>query len=264
MYKDEVVLVTGSTQGIGKATSLSFYNAGAKVVFTGRRKEKLLSIEKELIDPSRAIFICIDFLKKRSCEELVDRVNKVWGRIDILINNCGGLREKGPFLDLDEKAWTHAFELNLLTAVTMSKLIIPIMKKNGGGRIVNLSSITALQPGSFNPHYSAIKFALINLTKHLSLQFANDNILVNSVSPGRIHTEAVDDYIIEKSLIENRDFSEIYEEEKERVNSTVPLKRFGTSEEVAELIKYICSDAGRYFTGSNFLIDGGKLKSVHL
>ena len=264
MFKEDVVLVTGSTQGIGKATSLSFYNSGARVVFTGRNAETLLDIEKELNNPSRAIFRRVDFLRKESCKELVDGIVKEWGRIDVLINNCGGIQETGKFLDLDENAWVNAFELNLLTAVTMSRLIIPIMSKRGGGRIVNLSSITALQPGSYNPHYSAMKMALINFTKHLSSQFAKDNILVNSVSPGRIHTKAVVDYMKEKSLSEKRDISEIISEEKERINSTVPLKRFGTSEEVAELIKHICSDVGGYLTGSNFLIDGGKLQSVNM
>ena len=115
MFKDDVVLVTGSTQGIGKATALSFHNSGAKVVFTGRSSEKLLVIEKELKDPSRALFRCVDFLKKESCKELVDEVVKEWHCIDILINNCGGLREKGPFLDLDENAWINSFKLNLQT-----------------------------------------------------------------------------------------------------------------------------------------------------
>ncbi len=262
MSKEKVVLVTGSTQGIGKATAMVFYAAGAKVVFTGRSSEKLKSIEKGIKDPSRALFIKVDFLKKDSCPALVRTIVKKWGRIDILVNNCGGIEKKGQFLDLNEADWRKSFEWNVLTAVNMSKSVIPLMKKNGGGRIVNISSFTALQPGAFNPHYSAFKMALINLTKHLSLQFAQDNILVNAVSPGNIHTEGWESYLGEKSIAENRKLAQITKEEEKRVVDGIPLQRFGKAEEVAELIKYICSDAGGFLTGSNFVIDGGKIRGA--
>lgn len=262
MQKNRVVLVTGSTQGIGKATAMAFYDSGSRVVFTGRSSEKLKSIEKKIMDHSRASFNKVDFLRKDSCKALVDRIVQKWGRIDVLINNCGGIVKTGQFLDLDEDDWRSSFELNLMTAVTMSKLVIPLMKRKGGGRVVNISSFTALQPGSFNPHYSASKMALINLTKHLSLQYAKDNILVNAVSPGNILTEGWASYVREKSLIAKRKISKVSKEEKERIINGIPLHRFGKPEEVAELIKYICSDAGKFLTGSNFVIDGGKVRGT--
>ncbi len=259
MENKKVVLVTGSTQGIGKATAMAFYDSGERVVFTGRSSLRLRNVKREIKESSRALFKEIDFLNKDSCRELVHQIAKKWGRIDILINNCGGIRTKAQFLDLDEKDWRESFELNLLTAVTMSKLVIPLMQKNGGGRIINVSSFTALQPGAFNPHYSALKMALINLTKHLSLQFAKDNILVNTVSPGNIRTEGWDLYISEKAQVEKRKFSDVWQEEETRIISKAPLQRFGKPEEVAQLIKYLCSEQGSFLTGSNYVIDCGKV-----
>ncbi len=203
-----------------------------------------------------------DLRSANSCRRLVEKIVRKWGRIDILVNNCGGLPARGRFLDLAEKAWRDSFELNLLTAVTMSRRVIPFMQKHGGGRIIFVSSFVALQPGSFNPHYSAMKMALLNLTKHLSLQFAQDNILVNAVLPGNIHTEGWETYLLDKSRQERRDLSSVQNEEHERVVKAVPLKRFGRPEEVAELIRFLCSETGSFVTGASLMIDGGILKGV--
>ncbi len=259
----KVVLITGSTQGIGKATALEFYRQGAKVVFTGKSSAKLKSLQKLKLDAGRCCYVAADLRSEAGCRKLVSSVLRRWGRIDVLVNNCGGLQRTGQFMDLADKDWRESFDLNFLTAVRMTKLVIVNMRKIGEGRIINLASLTALQPGSFNPHYSTMKMALLNLSKYLAGYLAQDHITVNAITPGNIDTEGWHEYLLSKAHQEGVPLKVVRESEEKRVIAGIPLKRFGLPEEVGEIISFLCSPAGRYITGANLVVDGGKSKGIY-
>ena len=261
--KDRIALVTGSSRGIGLEIARTLGLSGAKVAICARDRAELKVATTQL----KAAGVCCiagvaNLAKEGSSERVVNRVLKEWGGLDILINNVGGIPQTGPFEALADEAWIDAFQLNLMPTVRFCRTAMPHLQKSRYPRIVNLSSMVAAQPGSYNPHYSAFKAAIVNLTKHLAGVYAKDGVLVNCISPGIIHTEGWDLYIAGKAAEQGMALAQCQAEENGRAVQNVPLKRLGLPQEVAGLVAFLASDHGAFITGSNYRVDGGRVQAA--
>lgn len=260
---NRVAIVTGASKGIGLGIAKEFAKEGANLVICARSKTGLDNILNQISDkPTKVKTIAVDLSQKDSAKGIVDFALKEFGKIDIVINNVGGITKTGQFESLNDSDWIDSLELNLLSSVRLIREAIPLLRKSAYGRIINISSFVAKEPGKFNPHYSASKAGLVNLSKYLSNYLAEDSITVNTLSPGNIETEGWEEYIEHKAFSENIDISFIRNQEQERVNKSIPLGRQGKVVEIARMVSFLASDNGSYITGSNIVIDGGKLRSL--
>ena len=184
--KGKVAVVTGGTEGIGRATALRLAQEGARLAICARRQEPLDRTAAEIRKlGAEALAVAADMSKAADIERFVNAVIGRFGRIDILVNNAG-TSARGKFLEVDDQAWSADLDLKVFGAIRCSRLAVPYMKKQGGGRIVNITISSAKQPGPESMPTSVSRAAGLALTKALSREFAADNILVNTVCIGKI------------------------------------------------------------------------------
>lgn len=250
----KVVLITGSSHGIGKAIGSAFLAEGAKVIITGRDGNSLNNTYKELSDKYGEASICpyqgdmtqIDVIT--NCAELGV---KKFGKIDILVANLGTGKSK-PGLEAERSEWERMLNQNLLGSAEVVKAVVPVMKRNGSGSIVFIASIAGREVSEAPLAYSAAKSGLISLAKTLSHQLAKDNIRVNVVAPGNIKFEGGrwEEIIKEKpNIIE------------EYIKKSVPMQRFGKPEEVASAVVFLASERASFITGACLVVDGGETRA---
>jgi len=247
--KGKVAVVTGGTEGIGRATALRLAQEGAHVAICARRQEPLDKAAAELRkhDPE-ALAVAADMSKAADIERFMKAVVGRFGRIDILVNNAG-TSARGKFAELDDATWSADLELKVFGAIRCTRLAVPHMKKQGGGRIVNITISSAKQPGAGSMPTSVSRAAGLAITKALSKEYAADNILVNTVCIGKI-----------KSGQHERRFSRqgvSADEYYRQAAQDIPLGRVGEAEEVASVIAFLVSDAASYVTGTSVHLDGG-------
>ncbi|MDX3904610.1 MAG: SDR family oxidoreductase [Pigmentiphaga sp.] len=245
----KVAVVTGATAGIGLATALKFVEEGAKVALCARNAGKLEATIEMLRGKGGDVFgLPTDVAKPEEIERFFAAVAAHFGRIDVLVNNAG-TSMRGPFLELQDAEWDADLELKLYGAIRCSRLAVGHMKRQGGGRIVNISTIGGKQPGAASMPTSVSRAAGLALTKALSREFAADNILVNAVCIGKIkagqHERA--------AAAAGRDPDDLYRQ----FAQDIPLRRVGEAEEAANVIVFLASDAASYVTGSSINLDGG-------
>jgi NAD(P)-dependent dehydrogenase (short-subunit alcohol dehydrogenase family) len=247
--KGKVAAVTGGTDGIGRATALRLAQEGAKVAICARRQEPLDKTAAEIRKAGvEALAVAADMSKAADVERFMKAVIERFGRIDILVNNAG-TSARGKFLELDDKTWDADLELKVFGAIRCARLAVPHMKKNGGGRIVNITISSAKQPGAESYPTSVSRAAGLALTKALSKEFAADNILVNTVCIGKIKSGQHE----RRYTREGRSAEEYYRQ----TAKDIPLGRVGEAEEVANVITFLVSDAASYVTGTSVNLDGG-------
>jgi len=245
----KVAVVTGGTEGIGRATALRLAREGAHVAICARRQELLDQAAAELRkhDPT-ALAVAADMSKAADIERFMTAVVGRFGRIDILVNNAG-TSARGKFTELDDATWSADLELKVFGAIRCTRLAVPHMKKQGGGRIVNITISSAKQPGAGSMPTSVSRAAGLAITKALSKEYAADNIRVNTVCIGKI-----------KSGQHERRFSRqgvSADEYYRQAAQDIPLGRVGEAEEVASVIAFLVSDAASYVTGTSVHLDGG-------
>ena len=247
--KGKVAVVTGGTEGIGKATALKLAQEGAKVAICARRAELLDKTAGEIGKTGAEVLaVAADMSKPADIERFMKAVIERFGRLDILVNNAG-TSARGRFLEVDDDAWSADLELKLFGAIRCTRLAVPHMKKQGGGRIVNITISSAKQPGAQSMPTSVSRAAGLALTKALSKEYAADNILVNTVCIGKIKSGQHERRIKSEGL----DANEYYA----RTAKEIPLGRVGEPAEVANVIAFLVSDAASYVTGSSINLDGG-------
>ena len=247
--KGKVAAVTGATEGIGRATALMLAQEGARVAICSRRAELVAKTVDELKRAGGEAFgMAADMSKAIDVERFINAVVERFGRLDILVNNAG-TSKRGAFLGLDDAAWSADLELKVFGAIRCTRLAVPHMRKQGGGRIINLTNIGAKQPGAESMPTSISRAAGLALTKALSKEFAPDNILVNTVCIGKIKSGQHE---------RNRARSGLGAEEYYgKMGKDIPLGRVGETEEAASVIVFLASDAASYVTGTSINIDGG-------
>ncbi len=247
--KGKVAVVTGGTEGIGKATALSLAREGAKVAICARRQPLLDAVAAEItLAGGEALAVSADMSKAADCERFINEVVKRFGGIDILLNNAG-TSKRGNFLDLSDEEWAADLELKVFGAVRCSRLVIPHMKKRGGGRIINITISSAKQPGAGSYPTSVSRAAGLAITKAMSKEFAADNILVNTICIGKIKSGQHERRFTKDGKTADQYYSE--------VGKDVPMKRVGEAQEVANVVTFLASGAASYVTGTSINLDGG-------
>jgi len=250
--KDKVAIITGATSGIGKAAALLFADEGAALVITGRRSALGEAVANEIRSKRvRCVFVEADHTKLEDCQRVVDVAIKEFGRIDILFNNAG-IVTSGTAETTDEKNWNDTLSINVTSVWHMCKIVLPHMKKQGKGVIVNNGSDWSVVAGKNAFPYIASKGAVGMMTKSMALDYARDNIRVNAVCPG----DTFVDRWVEKGYFEGSDPVTVEEAMKES-SSYLPMGRFGKPEEIANAVLFLASDDSSFVTGHLLLVDGG-------
>ena len=247
--KDKVAIVTGGTQGIGRATAMRLAEEGARVVIAARGRERLDAVAAEIRSAGGNVAaVQADVGRPEDCKRLVAEALHAFGRIDILVNNAG-TSSTGEFESVTDELWQTDLDLKLFAAIRLSRLAIPHMKKQGGGRIVNITTIGAKQPRARSMPTTVTRAAGLALTKALSKEYAPFNILVNTVSLGLVRA-GQHERKAEKSGVP---VEELYA----NMAKDIPLGRVGRAEEVAAVIAFLASGAASFVTGTSINLDGG-------
>lgn len=250
--KNKTAIITGATSGIGRATALLFAQEGADLVITGRRAEKGSTVAAECCGLGiRCVFVEADHTKPEDCARVVETAVREFGRVDILFNNAG-IVTKGTAETTSEQTWFDTLDLNVTAVWRMCKLVIPHMKMQGGGVIVNNGSDWSVVAGRDAFPYIMSKGAVGMMTKSMALDHARENIRVNAVCPG----DTFVDRWIEKGYFEGSGPVEIEEAIRES-SAYIPMGRFGRPEEIAKAVLFLASDDSTFVTGHLLLADGG-------
>jgi len=257
----KVALVTGGSKGIGRAIAQSLAEEGARVIITARGETALQEAMQEL-SRFKILAIKADATNESEVNEVVKYVIDSHGKLDILINNIGGVSKSGSFSDLSNSDWVNAFDLNVMSIVNFVRASESYLRRSTSGRIIIISSISAVQPGVFNPHYTISKASTVNLGKFLANYFVNDNVLVNTVCPGPVHSDSWDVNVRRLALDRRQSFEDAWEQVESEESQKIPLGRVGNGDDIAPLVSFLASEKASWITGSCFHINGGKLKSV--
>lgn len=258
------ILITGSTEGIGKQIAIHFLKEGAEVFINGRNQDKVEETLAMLKEFGERIHGAVgDISEEEGSKAILDALAKNGG-VDVLVNNAGIYVNHDDWFYATNEDWMKLYAINVVASVNLIKALVPLMKKKKWGRIIQISSGEATQPFSFMPDYSSTKAAQLNLTVSLSKALSKTGITVNSVSPGLIVTEGLKNYYLEyaKKQSWNTDWKEIEKKVMQTVldNNT---NRLGTPEDVANLVCFIASPLADYINGANLRIDGGSTTSVN-
>jgi len=247
--KGKVAIVTGGTQGIGKATATVMAREGASVVICARRQELLDQVAGEIRAAGGKVHgVKADVSKREDCERIIAETIKAFGRLDILVNNAG-TSNRGKFETVPDEVWQADLDLKVFGAIRLTRLAIPEMRKQKGGRIINLTNIGAKQPKAESMPTAVSRAAGLAMTKALSKEFAPDNILVNTVCIGLIKAGQHENNAAKRGV----PVEQLYE----GMRKEIPLGRVGEAEEVANVITFLASAAASYVTGTSINLDGG-------
>jgi len=235
----KTALVTGATGGIGGAIAKALHAQGAHVVISGRNEEKLKALAGELGE--RVSILPADLSKEGSVDELVKAAEEAMGQVDILVNNAGLTRDNLSMRMKDEE-WQEVLDVNLTSTFKLAKAVQRGMMKRRFGRIINIASVVGVtgNPGQCN--YVASKAGMIGWSKAMAQEIASRGITVNCVAPGFIATAMTD---------------ALTDDQKDKINTTIPAGKMGASEDIASAVVYLASDEAQYVTGQTVHVNGG-------
>jgi len=239
---NRVAIVTGGAKGIGKAIAFSLAKKGAKVVINYNSSEQSAKavVDELTLEGYEALAVQANVAEFEQTKALVERTIEHFGRLDIIVNNAGITRDR-TFKKLSEDDWHEVISVNLSSVYNTCNAALPHLLESDNARIINISSVIGQAGGFGQTNYSAAKAGMIGFTKSLAIELAKSNITVNTVCPGFIETDML---------------SEVPENVKEQIKAKIPKKRFGTADEIAKAVLYLCQD-GEYITGQQINVNGG-------
>lgn len=241
----KVALITGATRGIGKQIAITLAKSGYDIAINYRTENDDLTNTKEEIEKNNVKCLAVkgDVAVFEDCEKFVEEVVKEFGKIDVLVNNAGITRDT-LLMRMKKEDFESVINTNLVGTFNVTKNVISHMLKARLGRIINISSVVGVSGNAGQTNYAASKAGIIGFTKSLAKEVASRNILVNAIAPGFIETGMTD---------------VLKDEIKQDIEKNIPLKRIGTPEDVANVVKFLASEDSSYITGQVINVDGGML-----
>lgn len=242
---DKVAMITGATRGIGKQIALTLANEGYNIVLNYRTENDELKQLKNEIESKNVKCLAVqgDVTNFEDCKQMIESVIKEFGKIDVLVNNAGITKDM-LLARMKEEDFKQVIDVNLVGTFNMTKNVISYMMKARNGKIINISSVVGIEGNAGQTNYSASKAGIIGFTKSLAKEVASRNILVNAVAPGFIETNMTD---------------VLKQEVKDEIAKNIPLKRMGTPQDVANVVKFLASEDSSYITGQVISVDGGMI-----
>ena len=259
--KGKVALVTGGNKGIGKSAALEMAREGCNLVITGRNEADLASTEKEIQALGvKTLSVAADLETADGVEKVVSGAYDAFGQIDILFNNAGYSKACTPISATDED-WMAMVNIHLMSCVRTCRLIIPKMIEQKWGRIINMSSMYGIAPGTGVTDYNAAKAAVLNYTRSIAMEYSKYGICATAICPGLIHTEIWDRFadMIGEELGKTR--QEILDSAAAQASAT---KRYARPEEVGKVVAFLASECASYITGCSVQVDGGALAGIEI
>jgi 3-oxoacyl-[acyl-carrier protein] reductase len=241
--KGRTAIVCGASQGMGLAIAEAFAHEGMNVAMFARRRN-VLEAEAERLG---ALAVQGDVSNPQDCERLVAATVEAFGGVDVLVNNSGG-PPRGPALEVDDESLEAAVSLLLVSAVRLTNLCLPHLRRSPAGRVINIESSTVKEPADNLALSNAVRPGVVGWAKTLAREIGPDGITVNTIAPGRIDTERI---------------REVYPDgPTEEDLKTIPLRRLGRTDEIAAVVCFLASDAGSYVTGTVIPVDGGLIRGL--
>ena len=246
MIKGKVAIVTGAGGGVGKAISKRLSSEGCKVIMLGRDRTKLQKAASEIGNKKNTMTVMADITKEAEVLSAIDQTINSFDKIDILVNNAGTINDPVPFHEMTEDQWDDLVKTNLFGMFRITKAVIPIMMKNGGGNIVNISSVLGIRSIPRVPLsvYAVTKAGVIMFTRSMAVEYGQYKIRCNCIAPSTIRSSIIEPYLQD-------------EEAKKVLESTFPLHVIGEPEDISGAVAYLCSDDSKWVTGTVMMIDGG-------
>ena len=246
MIKGKVAIVTGAGGGVGKAISKRLSSQGCKVIMLGRDRTKLQKAASEIGNKKNTMTVIADITKEAEVLSAIDQTINSFDKIDILVNNAGIINDPVPFHEMTEDQWDDLVKTNLFGMFRITKAIIPIMMKNGGGNIVNISSVLGIRSIPRVPLsvYAVTKAGVIMFTRSMAVEYGQYKIRCNCIAPSTIRSSIIEPYLQD-------------EEAKKVLESTFPLRVIGEPEDISGAVAYLCSDDSKWVTGTVLMVDGG-------
>ena len=241
----KVAIITGATRGIGKQIAIEFAKDGYDIAFNYRKEnEDLENVKKQIKELNvRCLPVKGDVSIFEDTANMVNQIINEFGKIDVLVNNAG-ITKDALLMRMKKEDFEDVINVNLVGTFNVTKNVIPYMIKQRSGRIINISSVVGVSGNAGQTNYSASKAGIIGFTKSLAKEVASRNILVNAVAPGFIETQMTD---------------VLKQEVKEEIAKNIPLRRMGTPEDVANVVKFLAGEQSSYITGQVINVDGGML-----
>jgi 3-oxoacyl-[acyl-carrier-protein] reductase len=242
---DKCALITGATRGIGKQIAITLAKQGYNIALNYRKENEELENSKKEIEEIGVQILAVkgDVANFEDCENFVKQVIERFGQIDVLVNNAGITKDM-LLMRMKKEDFEQVIDTNLVGTFNVTKNVVPYMMKARSGRIINISSVVGISGNAGQTNYSASKAGIIGFTKSLAKEIASRNILVNAVAPGFIETNMTD---------------VLKDDVKQEIAKNIPLKRMGTAQDVANVVKFLASDDSSYITGQVINVDGGML-----
>ncbi len=242
---DKCALITGATRGIGKQIAITLAKQGYNIALNYRKENEELENTKKEIEKIGVQVLAVkgDVANFENCENFVKQVIERFGQIDVLVNNAGITKDM-LLMRMKKEDFEQVIDTNLVGTFNVTKNVVPYMMKARSGRIINISSVVGISGNAGQTNYSASKAGIIGFTKSLAKEIASRNVLVNAVAPGFIETNMTD---------------VLKDDVKQEIAKNIPLKRMGTAQDVANVVKFLASDDSSYITGQVINVDGGML-----
>lgn len=242
---EKCALITGATRGIGKQIAITLAKQGYNIALNYRKENEELENTKKEIEEIGVQVLAVkgDVANFEECENFVKQVIERFGQIDVLVNNAGITKDM-LLMRMKKEDFEQVIDTNLVGTFNVTKNVVPYMMKARSGRIINISSVVGISGNAGQTNYSASKAGIIGFSKSLAKEIASRNILVNAVAPGFIETNMTD---------------VLKDDVKQEIAKNIPLKRMGTAQDVANVVKFLASDDSSYITGQVINVDGGML-----